>query len=276
MANLLAAADSWFDQGDTEGNQPPPSWNGTAYVVSFGPEQFGIFTDLVYNGNPAAGDTLAGEVAVSWESGAAVFMLVGIYDPVLEYNVTLATYEIENGVPLALNEVLPGGYTGVTLGLYENEAGSNPAQRYGLQVTITPGAPPVPSEPCEELGRVTRAYVSGYQRDRIHRSRLVRGEKRCLVANFNGAIPPARSIVSVTWRTNQGQGIYMQDARIDGREVTVNITAQTGSEAAVKCEVTLDNGEVYNQLFAISVRQSPWFSGEASPPTGPQVLTSTA
>lgn len=138
-----------------------------------------------------------------------------------------------------------------------------------------PPDPPV-TGPCEELGRATRAYVSGYQRDRIHRSRLVRGEKRCLVANFNGAIPPARTIASVVWRTNQYQSIYMENARIDGREVTVNITAQTGSHAWVKCQVTLDNGEVYNQLFAVEVRNAPWFSGETSPEIGPQSLTATA
>lgn len=140
----------------------------------------------------------------------------------------------------------------------------------------TPPDPPVTVGACEELGRVTRAYVSGYQRDRIHNSRLVRGEKRCLVANFNGAIPPARTIASVTWRTNQGQSVYMENARIDGREVTVNITAQIGGGAWVKCDVTLDNGEVYNQLFAIEVRDAPWFSGEAQMGVGPQVLTATA
>lgn len=134
--------------------------------------------------------------------------------------------------------------------------------------------PPDP-EPCEELGRVTRAYVSGYQRDRIHRSRLVRGEKRCLVANFNGAIPPARTIASVTWRTNQYQAVFMANARIVGREVAVDITAQIGGPAWVKCEATLDNGEVYNQLFTIEVRHAPWFAGETNPASGPSVLTAS-
>lgn len=147
-------------------------------------------------------------------------------------------------------------------------------ETFSFLIEVEADAPVV--ESCEELGRVTRAYVSGYQRDRVHRSTLVRGERRCLVANFNGAIPPARSIVSATWRTNQNQCIAMNSARIDGRDVTVDIAAQLGSGAEIKCEATLDNGEVYNQLFVIRVLSSPWFQGEGNPGNGPQSLTVTA
>jgi hypothetical protein len=132
--------------------------------------------------------------------------------------------------------------------------------------------------PCDELGRVTRAYVSGYQRARVHDSRLVRGESRCLVANFNGSIGKDRTIASVTWRTNQYQSIYMANARIPqgAREAAVDITAQTGSRAWVKCEATMDNGEVYTQLFAIEILGNPWFAGEATPSIGPSALTAEA
>lgn len=148
---------------------------------------------------------------------------------------------------------------------------------YRFRIEVDVYAPPDPGADCEELGRTTRAYVSGYQRARMHRSRLVRGEKRCLVANFNGAIPPARTIQSVTWRTNQPQAAYMADAGIvtGGREVRVDVTAGAGC-ALVKCEVTLDNGEVYNQLFDISVQSGPWFEGETQLPTGPRTLTAVA
>ena len=136
----------------------------------------------------------------------------------------------------------------------------------------------MPAASCTELGRVTRCYVSGYQRARVHDSRLVRGESRCLVANFNGAIPPGRTIASVTWRTNQYQSVYMANARIPegAREVAVDITAQTGSRAWVKCEATMDNGEVYTQLFTIEVLGSPWFACETAPSIGPSVLTAEA
>lgn len=138
---------------------------------------------------------------------------------------------------------------------------------------------PDPVERCEELGRVTRAYVSGYQRARTHRSWMVRGERRCLTADFNGAIPKSRTIASVTWRCNIPQCVFMRDAAIvdGGREVRVDVTAQLGAECWIKCEATLDNGEVYNQVFVLYVRNSPWFMGEVAPQsTGPYELTVTA
>jgi hypothetical protein len=150
-------------------------------------------------------------------------------------------------------------------------------QNYSLLIEVWQADPP-PEEACEEHGRVTRAYVSGYQRDRIHRSRLVRGEKRCLVANFNGAIPASRAIVSATWRCDQNQAVFMANARITdaGRCAAVDITAQIGAGGRVKCQVTLDNGEVYNQLFYVRVFTSPWFMGEVSSfAQGPTELTAT-
>lgn len=167
------------------------------------------------------------------------------------------------------------------VGLFNYDAQNNTATTRGFfewQVWVD-GPPPPEPELCEEHGRVTRAYVSGYQRDRIHRSRLVRGERRCLVANFNGAIPPARTIARVIWRCDQNQAVYMENARIvrDGREVAVDITAQIGWGARVKCEAVLDNGEVYTQLFVIRVVSPPYFMGE---PTwhaqGPTELVATA
>lgn len=127
-----------------------------------------------------------------------------------------------------------------------------------------------------DFGRVTKALVSGYQRDRVHYGSLIRGEKRKLVANFNGAFDAERTIESATWRTTQNWGVYMADAEIDGRSTQITITAQWGNNALVKCEVTLDNGEVYNQLFALRVQVSPWFQGETNPTNGPTELTATA
>ena len=131
---------------------------------------------------------------------------------------------------------------------------------------------------CDELGRTTRAIVSGYFRTRTHVARLVRGESRCLVADFHGAIAPARSIVSATWRTTQNQAVRMSNARIaaDGRSVEVDIVCQSGGVSAVKVDATLDNGEIYNQVFRVEIRWSPVFSGEPQPVIGPSELTATA
>lgn len=133
---------------------------------------------------------------------------------------------------------------------------------------------------CTELGRVTRANVSAYQRARVQHSRLVRGEKRCLVANFNGAIDPARTIISVVWRCEQPYYVGMANARIPNsgaftkRETAVDITAQLQGFAWLKCEATLDNGEIYTQVFTVSVANTPYFYGETFPTIGPYVLTS--
>lgn len=128
---------------------------------------------------------------------------------------------------------------------------------------------------ADDLGRTTRVFVSGYTRTRVHHSRVVRGERRCLVADFNGAIPKSRRIVSVTWRTNQPYAAILSAPRIKGREVMVDLLAGQGT-AHVKCDVTLDNGEVYNQLFWIRAFTGPWYRGESAATEGPQELTATA
>lgn len=126
------------------------------------------------------------------------------------------------------------------------------------------------------MSRATQAYASNYQLDRIHTSRLVRGDVRPLIANFNGAMDKARSIVSATWRVTQPQGANLSDAAIDGKRVAATLTAGIGC-SSVKCEATLDNGQVLVQRFWIGVSSGPWYQGESTPPaTGPYSLTVTA
>lgn len=151
--------------------------------------------------------------------------------------------------------------------------------QFAPQTGTNPPPPRVPD--CTELGHVTRANVSAYQRARIHHSRLVRGEKRCLIANFNGAFDPTRTIQSVTWRCEQPYYIGMANARIPnsgqfpGREAAVDITAQLQGYAWIKCEATLDNGELYTQLFTVAVVNTPYFYGETLPTLGAYTLTAT-
>lgn len=153
------------------------------------------------------------------------------------------------------------------------------ALQFTPQVGVIPPPPTVTD--CTEIGTVTRAQVSAYQRGRVHHSRLVRGEIRCLVANFNGAIDPARTIQSVTWRCEQPYYVGMANARIPnsgqfpGREAAVDITAQLQGWAWLKCEATLDNGELYTQVFTVLVMATPYFYGEAIPTLGPYTLTAT-
>jgi hypothetical protein len=87
------------------------------------------------------------------------------------------------------------------------------------------------------------------------------GEKRCLVANFNGAISAARTIVQAAWRTPYGYIAIMSNARIqpDARSAAVDIQANWIGDEILKCEATLDNGEVYVQPFRVDVSGDPLF-----------------
>jgi hypothetical protein len=69
----------------------------------------------------------------------------------------------------------------------------------------------------------------------------------------------------------------MSDAAIDGRTTRVQIKAQYGGTGTFKCEATMDNGEVYTQVFNICVRNGWWgrFGDEGAPAQGPTVLTVT-
>lgn len=135
-----------------------------------------------------------------------------------------------------------------------------------------PDAPPV----CDEVGYVTRNRVSAYQRTRVHLSRLVRGETRCLIADFNGAISASRSIVSGLWQCDQYNAVVMSNAQGDARTASVLIATPNSGGARLKCTVTLDNGEVYNAAFLVMVRGAPWFQGETGiSGSGPSSLAFT-
>jgi hypothetical protein len=129
---------------------------------------------------------------------------------------------------------------------------------------------------CDEIGRVTRCIVSAHDRTRTHEARIGFGEKRCLVADFSGAISPSRYITSITWRCIDGYVIAMSNARIQGtkRSAAVDIQANYGGESWLRCDVTLDNGEIYVQRFHASVVGYPWPWPDPVAP-GPLILTAS-
>lgn len=179
----------------------------------------------------------------------------------------------------------PGSFEVLALGvLYRPSASTSDqlvnTESWSIFVEVD-GAQAPPVEPvavteCEEIGPATRVNVSAYQRTRGVLSRLVRGERRCLVVNFNGAIPATRSIASAVIRTNQPHAVSMTSPRIVGREVIVDLSAQAGGHAEVKVEATLDNGERYTQGLVVHVQGSPWFEGETTQAQGVRTLTVTA
>jgi hypothetical protein len=133
------------------------------------------------------------------------------------------------------------------------------------------------ADTCKELGRTTRAFVSGYTLDRVQVVRAARTQRRCLVADFNGAIPVGRQITSVTWRCNSPWITILDTPSIsaNGRAAQVNAILGNCGFGHVKCSVTLDNGEIYTQVFEVRVVDAPYFAEPYQAP-GPYELTVTA
>lgn len=69
----------------------------------------------------------------------------------------------------------------------------------------------------------------------------------------------------------------MSEPRIaeNGREAMVMIRAQLGGYATMRVDATLDNGEVYNQVFRLDVREASIFFSDSGIATGPTTLTVT-
>lgn len=156
---------------------------------------------------------------------------------------------------------------------YESEIDQPPGYEDLGLVTIVPTPDPAPPGGCEEIGRVTRSYVSAYNRYRVHVGQVRRQERRCVVADFNGAIPASRSIVAVRWDCTNPWVAKMSAPAINGREVQVTADFQSGGFAALRASVTLDNGEIYNQAFEFTVRDAPCFIENAPTNAGPFTLT---
>lgn len=134
-----------------------------------------------------------------------------------------------------------------------------------------PGPEPGPIGPCEEIGRATRNHVSAYQRDRVFQASLFANERRCLVTNFNGAIPPGRTIARAVWQTLDQSQCVMSLPAINGREVQAMVSAQYQGRCRIRVDVTLDNGEIYSAWHVIRIQPAPMFNNPGWA-TGPSRL----
>lgn len=131
---------------------------------------------------------------------------------------------------------------------------------------------------CRELGRTTRQYVTGYALARPAITRVRRSATRCVVANFNGALPLGRVIVAVRWETTSPWAILMTRAQIDlnQRSSTCEVTFNFAGWGGLLCTATLDNGEVYNCEFSFTVVDSPLYPSADYPTiNGPFRLDAT-
>lgn len=132
-------------------------------------------------------------------------------------------------------------------------------------------------ENCNEIGNATKILAGAWDRVRMFGARLIRGERRCLLVDFNGAIPANRTIVSAKWQCALPYIAFMANARIfpDRRSTAVDLTANYPNVTDFKCTATLDNGEEYVQLIRVEVDDTYWFSADTIATVGPTVLVAT-
>lgn len=122
-----------------------------------------------------------------------------------------------------------------------------------------------------DMGRATRNIVSAYQRDRVFRSSLFANESRQMVTDFNGVIPPGRSIAKAVWQTLDITFVAMSEPAITGTSVQVRVKAQWSGRSRFRVDVTLDNGDVYSAWQIVRVMGAPYFNNPGWS-NGPQRL----
>lgn len=115
-----------------------------------------------------------------------------------------------------------------------------------------------------ELGRTTTAYMSGYNRSRIHQAALYAGEVRLLGLQANGAMPVGESIVRVDWDTWNTDVCVLGAGAIgdDERSVSIDMQAQCAGRASVRCIIRTSGGGRYTQWYSIRVLEAPVMQGD--------------
>lgn len=213
-------------------------------------------------GSGGKGDTVTLTVLIS-QGGVAVANASVIWE------VIAGDGALNSPVSQTLSTGIAG--TGLKLGSLQTQVrATDAATSRSIIFTLQPA-----TTGCDEIGRVTRNYVSAHQRDRVHQASLYAAEKRCLVTDFNGAISKERIIVSATWQTDDTSQCVMSLPVINGRQVHVQIAAQYTGHCRIRVDATLDNGEVYSAWHVIRVLSAPYFNNPGWV-NGPGRLTAVA
>lgn len=251
------------------GGSPPFWWEALATD-----DRWWLYDDGGPGGGPGSDTEITWDGTTPFAAGTLTFHFeitstrpIGTF--VFRYRINGGTVDVPLGNTLGVQTVdvtIPGGMT--TFAWSIRQDGFNAMYDGVIAVGDVPVVPP---PACDELGRATRAYVSGYDRTRVQQVRLYRFEKRCLVANFNGAFPPARTIVSATWRIDAPEigVISTPHISVNQRETMLMFASQLGGWANVRAEVTLDNGEIYNTIYRVNVREGSWFFNDQAIVIGP-------
>jgi hypothetical protein len=109
------------------------------------------------------------------------------------------------------------------------------------------------------MPRAVTAYASAYQRNRSHRTHLVRGEVTSLSLDVNAVIGDA-TISATTWQSSNSTSVALGAESESGDVASVVITAGYGPGAQVKCTLTASDGKVFVQVFDVYVDSGPSFA----------------
>lgn len=123
------------------------------------------------------------------------------------------------------------------------------------------------------MPRITTAFVSKYQRTRVHRSEFSRSEKFSLVANLAGCLASAATISTAVWQVTETSSIILGAGSKTATTCTVSVTAGIGYGGVVKLTVTASDGAIFVQLYDITVLDSPWYSGDVAAAAGSASVT---
>lgn len=263
----------------TDSYNSPPLMAGDLVEIEANVQFVALYT-VDFTLTAAEATIVAPDETISMSQGSPPVQVTPVItsggDPVVPDSLALnsaASHGVAQVVGTALSYQPNSGFNGTDSFTYHATVGGEDSNVATVHVIVNPVLP------CDELGRTTRTYVSGYTLSRANVARVRRMAKRCVVANFNGALPKGRSIVSVRWETTSPWAILMSNARIasNQRETMVDVTFNFSGWGGLLATATLDNGEVYNAEFSFTVLDTPLYPTATYPVSnGPYILTANS
>jgi hypothetical protein len=275
MANILLYPTNWSDNDGS----PPAYWNGSLYeFIAPGGQAIQAISCEELPSDGTVGFTLNVITPDTTEIPAYCRVQVNGDEVFLQTVAALGSFVFDSG-PLSVNDEVIIDFVTVTTG---PSGGTLPLYHGDYDITPTPDpSPPAPPSPpdCGELGRVTRSFVSGYTAARTEIRRIRRFSKRCVVANFNGAMPKGVTITRVRWETTSPWSIHMSNPRVEstGRTVAIDAAFNFQGLGAMLATATWSNGEITNAEFFFTVLDRPLYpSAHYNNANGPYHLEASA
>ncbi len=124
------------------------------------------------------------------------------------------------------------------------------------------------------MSRDSVALVSAYNREYVLDMALYPRETRRLAADLRAVIAPGETITQAVWQMEVPGYVSMGSGLLGGTLTSVLMTAAVAGLTVIRCQVTTSAGNVYPQLFRVTVKDGPWL-GDPQTAGGPTVITLT-